>query len=58
MNRINSKRKEKDIQITSLMEVNTIHLLLSKFQSVIDDFLSNSSLQPEEKQVCILILIF
>lgn len=57
MNRINSKRKEKDIQITSLMEVNTIHLLLSKFQSVIDDFLSNSSLQPEEKQVCILILI-
>lgn len=58
MNRINSKRKEKEIQITSLMEVNTIHLLLSKFQSVIDDFLSNSSLQPEEKQVCILILIF
>ena len=58
MNRINSKRKEKDIQITSLMEVNTIHLLLSNFQSVIDDFLSNSSLQPEEKQVCILILIF
>ena len=57
MNRINSKRKEKEIQITSLMEVNTIHLLLSKFQSVIDDFLSNSSLQPEEQQVCILILI-
>lgn len=36
------------------MEVNTINLLLSQFKSDINDILSNSSLQPEEQQVCIL----
>lgn len=54
MNRIHSRRKEKELVITSLMEVNTINLLLSQFKSDINDILSNSSLQPEEQQVCIL----
>lgn len=45
------------IEFVLEMEIDTIHLLLSKYQNEMDEILSKSSLQSSEKQVYILLLI-